>query len=781
MSDTPSPGPARIEGFADQTQGAIIRGWAWIAARPQTVVRIDLLDRAGAVVASGRADRFRGDLKDAGKRDGGCSFDLHLPPEAAGPFLLRAADETGAAESLVLAERVYGPAYVDARRQPLRLDGETGVIGWIERADAEGVTGWAHWPEPFVTPPILQLVEDGRVVASAAADRWRTDLEDLRQGDGRCGFRLDLPDALYDGAEHWLELRLPDGRLLTSQALRIALPSAPPPRPAPARPPGRRRRRPLAFSVVVNFYNMRGEAERTLMSLSRRVQRDVGHLAYEVLCVDNGSDPPLSQEFVASFGPEFRLVRPTRPHPSPCGPLNEAAAQAKGRWLAVMIDGAHILSPGALAEAHAALTLRPDAVVALRQWFVGGDQRWFSSVGYSPALEDVLFAKIDWPNDPYRLFDISSPMYESPNSWFDGLGESNCLFLPATLYRALGGFDEAFDTPGAGFANLDLFRRAAARAEAVVALVGEASFHQYHGGVTTNINDAEKDRRVRGYTHAYETARGEAFANVEPEHIRLSGALRTPTALTARQRLYSPVKLGITDRVRPRSAAIQFDELAQQFAQAAYVETGRHRDTRWRGREVGVAPSDLIEIQEALWRVKPERIVMKETAAGLVDFVASLLPILGLDETTILWAPGESAAGAVPPHVEIVPGDPLGPEVLGRLERGVGDAERVLALFQPSADDALPVDALATYARFVSFESYLVVLGAALGQPWLGYSRLWLYRAIVRFTQGGHGFVVDRTLNRHFVTTCPAGFLRRVLNPIPLERYDTALDDLDGL
>ncbi len=780
MSDTPSSAPARIEGFADETQGAAVRGWAWIPEQPERAVRVDLLDRAGAVVASGRAVHFRGDLRDAGKRDGACAFDLSLEPDAAGPFQLLAVDEAGGAGSLVLAERVHGPAYVDARLQPLRFGGETEVVGWIERADAQGVTGWAHWPEPFVTPPTLQLVEDGRVVAAAEANRWRSDLEDLRQGDGRCGFRLDLPDALYDGAEHWLELRLPDGRRLTSQALRIELPAEPPPRPAPATPARPPAGAPPTFSVVVNFYNMHREAERTLTSLSRRVQRDVGRLAYEVLCVDNGSEPPLSADFVSSFGPEFRLVRPSRPHPSPCGPLNEAAAQAKGRWLAVMIDGAHVLSPGALAEAHAALTLQPEAIVALRQWFVGGDQRWFSSVGYSPALEDVLFAKIDWPNAPYRLFDISSPMYESPNSWFDGLGESNCLFLPAALYRALGGFDEAFAAPGAGFANLDLFRRAASKAEAVVALVGEASFHQYHGGVTTNINDAEKDRRVRGYTHAYETARGEAFANVEPEHIRLSGALRTPTALTARQRLYSPVKLGITDRVRPRSAAIQFDELAQQFAQAAYVETGRHRETRWRGREVGVAPADLIDIQEALWRAKPERIVMKETAAGLVEFVASLLPVLGLQETRILWALGEAEPASVPPQVEVVSGDPLGPEVLACLERGVGDAERVLALFQPGAGDALPVDALAHYARFVSFESYLVVLGAALGQPWLGYSRLWLYRAIVRFTQGDHGFVVDRTLNRHFVTTCPSGFLRRVLNPLPLERYDPALDDLDG-
>ena len=46
----------------------------------------------------------------------------------------------------------------------------------------------------------------------------------------------------------------------------------------------------------------------------------------------------------------------------------------------------------------------------------------------------------------------------------------------------------------AGFANLDLFRRAS---EAANAVIGEASLHQDHGGVTTNVDDAAKHSRQR--------------------------------------------------------------------------------------------------------------------------------------------------------------------------------------------------------------------------------------------------------------------------------------------
>jgi cephalosporin hydroxylase len=180
-----------------------------------------------------------------------------------------------------------------------------------------------------------------------------------------------------------------------------------------------------------------------------------------------------------------------------------------------------------------------------------------------------------------------------------------------------------------------------------------------------------------------------------------------------------------------------------------------------------------------LWRVRPERVVLRGVSPGLAAYVASLLPTLELGETRIVWVtPGPHAALD---GVEQIVGALDGAETLARIDAMIGEAEQSLVVFQPGGEEALPVAALAAYARFVTFGSYLVALDTALGQPWLGYSRSWLYRAIVRFTQGNPGFVIDRTLNRHFVTTCPSGFLRRVLDPLPFGRYDEALDDLSGV
>jgi cephalosporin hydroxylase len=174
-------------------------------------------------------------------------------------------------------------------------------------------------------------------------------------------------------------------------------------------------------------------------------------------------------------------------------------------------------------------------------------------------------------------------------------------------------------------------------------------------------------------------------------------------------------------------------------------------------------------------------IVMAGAGFVLVDYVARLLPMLELEGARILWIGDQEVSDPLPARVARLRGDPYAAEVLATTRAQIGAAEHVLVVFQPRPDDALPTGPLSLYGALVSLQSYLVVLGAAFGQPWIGYSRRWIYRALIRFVQDHPGFVVDQTLNQHFLTTSPSGFLRRVLDPVPAERYDAALDDLSGL
>ena len=69
-----------------------------------------------------------------------------------------------------------------------------------------------------------------------------------------------------------------------------------------------------ALSVVVVFYDMRREAERTLYSLTPEYQRGVAGKAYEVIAIDNGSYQPLDPAEVRAVRPQFPLRFLSRQH-----------------------------------------------------------------------------------------------------------------------------------------------------------------------------------------------------------------------------------------------------------------------------------------------------------------------------------------------------------------------------------------------------------------------------------------------------------------------------------
>lgn len=108
----------------------------------------------------------------------------------------------------------------------------------------------------------------------------------------------------------------------------------------------RKKKKPV-LSVVIAFYNMEREAPRTLYTLSSAYQRGVSESDYEVIAVDCGSDTPLDEAMVRSFGKQFRLVR-MPPNPSPAASINRAAMSSRGKLITICIDGARMLSPGIL-------------------------------------------------------------------------------------------------------------------------------------------------------------------------------------------------------------------------------------------------------------------------------------------------------------------------------------------------------------------------------------------------------------------------------------------------
>lgn len=194
------------------------------------------------------------------------------------------------------------------------------------------------------------------------------------------------------------------------------------------------------MSVVVVVYNMPREAPRTLHSLSADYQRYIDAEDYEVIVVDNGSNPPFDPELLQSLSGNFRLIRIDDAPPSPAQAVNRGLAAARGDIVGVMIDGARIVTPGLLHFALHGARLYDKTVVATLGWYLGHDfQGWSIQTGYDSVREDALLASIDWPNDGYRLFEIGTMDESSVDGWFQPISESNALFLRRELWESLGG------------------------------------------------------------------------------------------------------------------------------------------------------------------------------------------------------------------------------------------------------------------------------------------------------------------------------------------------------
>ena len=269
----------------------------------------------------------------------------------------------------------------------------------------------------------------------------------------------------------------------------------------------------IKLSVIVIVHNMTREVPRTLQSLTRDYQLDSEKLEYEVLVIDNGSNEALDGDAVRAFGPEFQYHYLSDPPPSPAFAMNYGTRQSSGDILCFIIDGAHLLTPGVFKFALASFRAFDKPIVSTRYFFLGpGDQNDTILQGYDKAREDALLKKINWPGDGYRLYEIGSPLQgDVPKvTWFNKMMESNCLFMHRSTFADIGGADERFDIPGGGFLNIDIYRRASELADTQqVLLVGEGSFHQLHGGTTTNVTPQQRDDRVALYKDQYRRLRGD--------------------------------------------------------------------------------------------------------------------------------------------------------------------------------------------------------------------------------------------------------------------------------
>ena len=486
-----------------------------------------------------------------------------------------------------------------------------------------------------------------------------------------------------------------------------------------------------------------------------------------MVVVENGSAPDqtLGADLVASFGPEFTyLDLGSEASPTPAVALNRGTAVARGRSLAFMIDGAHVLTPGVLRFGMLGLRTYAPAVVATQQWYVGpGQQNEAMRGGYDRDFEDRLFDEIGWPTDGYRLFHIGHFIGE--RDWFDGMWESNCLFVPRTVLEQAGGFDESFDMPGGGYTNLDFYERVGSTPGVrMVTILGEGSFHQFHGGTTTNVAEhADRLDRLAGYREHYRALRGRDYRGVG-KAFHYVGHMIENARRTRARRLSAPAFLkggqALAADGRPEHPAPIPDELKVEFTDALW-RSFAWRHTTWLGKEVRRYPTDLLVYQELLARVRPDWVVETATGTGgKAWFLASVCDLLGHGQVLAI---DEGSVAEVPEHPRItyLKGDPVEPETIAAVHALVGEPAHALVVLWLAGREKVRA-MFDAYAPLVPVGSYVIVEDTIYNGnpvwPGMGPGPNEAAREILRTRPD---FTADPLAEHFGVTFNPGGFLKR--------------------
>ena len=279
------------------------------------------------------------------------------------------------------------------------------------------------------------------------------------------------------------------------------------------------------LSIIVIVYDMPRQAMNTLLSLALPYQKNVSVDDYEVIVVENRSANHLDAVAVASLGPQFRYFLRDEQGVSPVPAVNFAFSQCRGKQIGLIIDGARMVTPRVIEYAMLGARISENALVMVPGYHLGErDQKFHLQTGHSEQLEISRLADMAWQDNGYRLFKWACWSSSNQRGYLQPMQECSALFCSADNFRRIGCADERFDQPGGGSINLYLYRKLGMLPDIqLFVLPGEGSFHQFHGGITTQELPEDDIRRavLKSFDTRLEEVWGSPFKALTREPILL--------------------------------------------------------------------------------------------------------------------------------------------------------------------------------------------------------------------------------------------------------------------
>ena len=215
------------------------------------------------------------------------------------------------------------------------------------------------------------------------------------------------------------------------------------------------------------------------------------------------------------------------------------------------------------------------------------------------------------------------------------------------------------------------------------------------------------------------------------------------------------------------------DFLSNLWIKAAAQQRLMYEST-WLGRPVIQFPTDIVAIQELLWKLQPDIVVETGVAhGGSLVLSASILELIGKGKVVgvdIDIRPHNRAAIEAHPlrhRIELIEGSSVSAETLAAVQKAIGAAKSVLVFLDSNHTEAHVMQELELYASFVTPGSYIVAHDGAQAWVWDIPSGKPEWKddhplnAIHKFLGNHPEFAIDPHWTRMGITSSPDGFLKR--------------------
>lgn len=225
--------------------------------------------------------------------------------------------------------------------------------------------------------------------------------------------------------------------------------------------------------------------------------------------------------------------------------------------------------------------------------------------------------------------------------------------------------------------------------------------------------------------------------------------------------------------------ALKADEILRQRATEFLVHSSEHKysyNFDWLGLPIIQFPSDIVAVQELIWRIQPQVVVETGVArGGSLALSASMLELLGGDRFAIgididIRSANRSAIESHPMahRIRLVEGSSVHADVIDKVNRIVGDRSPVLVLLDSMHTHDHVLEELRLYSKLVGEDSYIVVFDTViadmprdsfLDRPWSAQDNP--KTAVYAFLRENDRFVIDEDLEAKLqITVAPSGYLR---------------------